>query len=345
MHQLCFWIHHALFSEWTANMVLLTSSTVATLLVPITFVCTFSIFLAGYALQQHSVRKIQDAMRPYDVVSTIPQQFSHDDTLETITDPETGEVVTINKGNFAYVQLLSEPNPSDICSSILFFKKLIDGESKIQDRLFMYPEEWDIIAYSDPNVDAALSVLQTASKKYNFWLLPISMNLVTQQGYSLTDSKLLRLGEIQFMRYDSVLYLRSPGLLLDAKELDKMLLRRPLPLKYDINRIESYRNEAWIGMPLLAHQEARLPPVYLITVNTMPTRVEARTHIPNVALRGFGDLAAGPTYKRTSGIDPAYVFFEWDEDGRSVRKDDNPYYQQWRNEQNEVCEGVDFELY
>ncbi|QKX63509.1 uncharacterized protein TRUGW13939_10680 [Talaromyces rugulosus] len=326
-------------------MVLLTSGTVATLLIPITCVCTFSIFLAGYALQQHSVRKIQDAIRPYDVIPTIPDEFSHDNTRETITDPKTGELVTINKGNFAYVQLLSEPNPSDICSSILFFKKLIDGESEIGDRLFMYPEEWDMIASSDPNINAALSTLQTASKKYDFWLLPISMNLVTQQGYSLTDSKLLRLGEIQFMRYDSVLYLRSPGFLLDAKELDKMLLSRPLPLKYDINRLESYRNEAWIGMPLLAHQEARLPPVYLISVNTMRNRVEARTHIPNVAMRGFGDLAAGPTYKCTSGIDPAYVFFEWDEDRHNTKQEDNPYYHQWRKEQTQVCKEVNFDLY
>jgi hypothetical protein len=124
-----------------------------------------------------------------------------------------------------------------------------------------------------------------------------------------------------------------------------MLLSRPLPLKYDVNRLESYRNEAWIGMPLLAHQEARLPPVYLISVNTMRNRVEARTHIPNVALRGFGDLAAGPTYKHTSGIDPAYVFFEWNEDGYSTRQEDNPYYQQWRKEQRQVCKEVDFELY
>ncbi|KAH8701784.1 hypothetical protein BGW36DRAFT_371570 [Talaromyces proteolyticus] len=325
-------------------MVLLTSSTVATLLVPITCICTFSIFLAGYALQQHSVRKIQDAMRPLDSIATLPQQFSYDETQETATDPATGELITVNKGNFAYLQLLSEPNPSDICSAILFFKKLADGQSVIQDRLFMYPQEWDLIASSDPNVNMALSILSSASQKYSFWTLPISMKLVTEQGYSLTDSKLFRLGEIQFLQYDSVLYLRTPGLLLNAQELDKMLLRRPLPLKYDKNRVESFRNEAWIGMPLMAHQQPKLPPVYLVSVNTMPSRVEARTHIPNVALRGFGDLAAGPSYRRISGNDPAYVFFDWDEDGR-VKWEGNPYYDQWRDEQSEVCPGLDLGFY
>lgn len=326
-------------------MVLLTSSTVATLLIPIiTCVCTFSIFLAGYSLQQHSVRNIEKAFRSLDAGQSDYQQYSYDTTEQSILDPETGELSSLNKGSFAYLQLLSEPNPSDICSSIALFKKLAEGGSTIQDRLFMYPQEWDLIMSTDPVVNKALSFLREASVKYKFWLLPIDMNLVIEQGYSLTDSKLLRLGEIQFMAYDSVLYLRTPGLLLDAQELDKIILTRPLPMKYDPSRQESYRNAAWIGMPLRAHDEARIPPVYLISVNTMRNRVEARTHVPNVALRGFGDLVASPNYKKVTGNDPAYVFFEWDESGH-IQQENNTYYDQWRKEQSQVCAGLDLSLY
>lgn len=326
-------------------MVLLTSSTVSTLLIPaITCIATFSIFLAGYSLQQHSVRNIEKAFRSLDAAQADYQQFPYDASEQATWDPETLELSSLNEGNFAYLQLISEPNPSDICSAIAFFKKLLDGKSAIQDRLFMYPQEWDVIMSSDPTVNKALSFLREASVEYKFWLLPIDMNLVVEQGYSLTDSKLLRLGEIQFMAYDSVLYLRTPGLLLDAQELDKIILTRPLPMKYDPARQESFRNGAWIGMPLRAHDESRIPPVYLISVNTRRNRVEARTHVPNVALRGFGDLAAGPNYKKVTGKDPAYVFFEWDEDGH-VKRENNPYYDQWRKDQSQVCAGLDLELY
>lgn len=262
----------------------------------------------------------------------------------SILDPETGELEVWNEGNFAYLQLLSESNPASICSAISLFKKLAEGGSRIQDRLFMYPQEWDMIRSTDAVVNRALSFLREASVQYKFWLLPIDMKLVIEQGYSLTDSKLLRLGEIQFMAYDSVLLLRSPGLLLDAQELDKIILTRPLPLKFQPVRQESYRNAAWIGMPLRAHDEARLPPVYLISVNTMRNRVEARTHVPNVALRGFGDLAAGPNFKKVTGKNPAYVFFELDNDGH-VQQENNTYYNQWRDEMAEICVGLDLSGY
>lgn len=327
-------------------MVLLSSSTVATLFISvITVLCTFGIFIAGYALQQHSVRNIEREFRSLDSMQAEYEHMTYETTKEqSILDPETGELETWNQGSFAYLQLLSEPNPASICSTIALYKKLVEGGSTIQDRLFLYPQEWDLIMSTDAVVNKALSYLREASKDYKFWLLPIDMNLVIQQGYSLTDSKLLRIGELQFMAYDSVLYLRSPGLLLDAQELDKMILTRPLPMKYEPKRQESYRNAAWIGMPLRAHDEAKIPPVYLISVNTMRNRVEARTHVPNVALRGFGDLAAGPNFVKVTGKDPAYVFFDSDDDGR-IQQENNTYYEQWTREVGEVCVGLDLSLY
>ncbi|EED17578.1 conserved hypothetical protein [Talaromyces stipitatus ATCC 10500] len=313
-------------------MVLLTSSTVATFLIPV-ITC------------QHGVRNIERDFRSLDSMQADYEHMTYDTNKEqSILDPETGELSTLNQGNFAYLQLLSEPNPASICSTIAIYKKMFEGGSTIQDRLFMYPQEWDLITPTDPVVSQALSSLREASVQYKFWLLPIDMHLVIQQGYSLTDSKLLRLGEIQFMAYDSVLYLRTPGLLLDAQELDKMILTRPLPMKYEPTRQESYRNAAWIGMPLRAHNEAKIPPVYLISVNSMRNRVEARTHVPNVALRGFGDLAAGPNFVKVTGKDPAYVFFDWDEDGR-IQQENNTYYDRWRQESANVCGGLDLSLY
>jgi hypothetical protein len=99
-------------------------------------------------------------------------------------------------------------------------------------------------------------------------------------------------------------------------------------------------------MPLRANRDEPLPATYLITVNNIEGgNVEARTHIPNVALPGFGDLVAEP--KRAArlaeiGDEPGYVYFDSDRDGR-VKWSGNPYFGSWRSQQAEVCEGIDFD--
>ena len=244
------------------------------------------------------------------------------------------------QGNYAYLQLLSHPDPSDICSAILFFKMLATGKTAVHDRLFMYPQEWDQMTPTSKNVSEALAILRAASRKYDIWLLPIDMSPATSQGYASTDAKLLRLGQVQFMQYDSVLYLRTPGLLLDAKKLDEMFLSWPLPLQYDKNRPESYNNVAWIPMPLRAEKDVSLPPAYLITVNSLGHRVEARTHVPNISLPGFRELVASPDIEDPDL--PAYIFFKQDKDGH-VHWEGNRWFGAWRVAQNEVCDSLDLE--
>ncbi|KAF7587114.1 hypothetical protein BBP40_007705 [Aspergillus hancockii] len=345
-------------------MVLLTPSTVSVILSS-GVICIFTIvlFLSGYVLQQQSVRSIQHAIKPPQQPPPIPglgsQGPSQQDTkrglLSDILPDQQRQQQNHpqRKGNYAYLQLLSTPDPSNICSAILFFKTLANNGSAIQDRLFMYPQEWDTLPSStkaSKSVTAALSLLRTASLKYGIWLLPIDMTAATSAGYEATDTKLLRLGQIQFMQYDSVLYVQTPGLLLDTAKLDAMLLSRPLPGRHDKNRVESYNNEAWIPMPLRADRDAALPPVYLVTVNNVGGgQVEARGHIPNVALPGFGSLVTGPWGLREdkvgdTGVEgqPGYVFFEHEEDGH-VRWAGNLLFGPWRAQQYDVCEGIDFE--
>jgi hypothetical protein len=346
-------------------MVLLTSSTVSVIL-STGVVCLFTLllFFSGYVLQQQSVRNIQSALRPPEVPDLIAGHGSaaspfqkRDQSLLSGLIPEKQQKHVAHAqpgagGNYAYLQLLSSPNPSDVCSAILFFKQLATNGTAINDRLFMYPREWDLLSSDDVShsVATALSLLRAASIKYNVWLLPIDMTAATSAGYKPTDTKLLRLGQIQFMQYDSVLYVRTPGLLLDTAKLDEMLLSRPLPLKYDKDRRESFNNEAWISMPLRADRDAVLPPVYLITVNNVKNgQIEARGHIPNVAIPGFGGLVTSPRGVHSlqdkvidADDEPGYVFFEQDEEGH-VQWAQNPLFGAWRAQQHEVCEGIDFD--
>jgi hypothetical protein len=329
-------------------MVLLTSSTVSAI-VSMGVICIFTmlLFLSGYVLQQQSVKNIQYALRPPDD-SSMGKHGAPGSAFQKPAQKRGVSDHSNSPGNYAYLQLLSEPDPSDICSAILFFKQLATNGTAVQDRLFMYPQQWDRMSPKKlgKSASAALSIIRAASTKYDIWLLPIDMSAATAAGYTTTNSKLLRLGQIQFMQYDSVLYIQTPGLLLDTGKLDDMFLERPLPLRHDKNRQESFNNEAWIPMPLRANRDEPLPATYLITVNNIEGgNVEARTHIPNVALPGFGDLVAEP--KRAArlaeiGDEPGYVYFDSDRDGR-VKWSGNPYFGSWRSQQAEVCEGIDFD--
>lgn len=344
-------------------MVLLTSSTVSAIIsMGVIVIFTLLLFISGYVLQQQSVQSIQNAIRdspdPFSGARHGPAessyrnaggpQFQEQSYLGQTENAHNREKAA--EGYYAYLQLLSTPDPSNICSAILFFKHLATNGTAIQDRLFMYPQEWDQISSkkSSEPIATALTLLRVASTKYNIWLLPIDMTAAT--GYSITDTKLLRLGQIQFMQYDSVLYVQTPGLLLDTGKLDDMILSQPLPLRYDKDRRDSYHNEAWIPMPLRAERDATLPPVYLVTVNSVGAgQVEARGHIPNVALPGFGHLAAGPSGVQSPkdsdynpDQQPGYVFFEHDDSGH-VRWAGNPLYGSWRAQQHEVCDGLDLD--
>mgnify|MGYP001040059203 CR=1 FL=1 len=348
-------------------MVLLTSSTVSVILSSgVVCIFTLLLFLSGYTLQQQSVRNIQHALRPPPGPLGAGEGYARDSSRSSYKDhdqnvlpdleflnsrtEEPHHASSTSNGNYAYLQLLSHPDPSDICSAIAFFKHLSTNGSAIPDRLFMYPQEWDQAKHPPPRVATALSLLRAASVKYGIWLLPIDMSAATSAGYTPTDTKLLRLGQIQFMQYDSVLDLQSPGMLLDTGKLDAMMLSRPLPMRYDKKRRESYNNEAWIPMPLRADRDAQLPPVYLIAVNNIGRgHVEARGHIPNIALPDFGRLVTGPwgvksTWDKEYDHDelPGYVFFESDKDGH-VRWAGNPLFGAWRAQQYEVCEGLDLD--
>ncbi|KAL4808754.1 hypothetical protein BDV18DRAFT_133124 [Aspergillus unguis] len=339
-------------------MVLLTHSTVSWIVsTGVVSIFTFLLFLSGYALQQQSVRTIQHVIRPpeHPKIYRRSQDPLSGSGLDTDADlPEDLPQVRTEtpSGNYAYLQLLSEPDPSNICSAILFFKHLATTHSVVQDRLFMYPSYWDTMDLSKP-VSIALSLLRAASLKYDIWLLPIDMSAATSAGYETTDTKLLRLGQIQFMQYDGVLYLQTPGLLLDTAKLDSMLTSRPLPLRHDKSRVESYNNEAWIAMPLRAERDTNISPVYLVTVNSIENgNIEARGHIPNLALEGFGRIVTGAwgvskdtdeDAETNPDTKPGYVVFDRDEQGHA-KWADNPLFGSWRAQQAEVCEGLDLDM-
>ncbi|PYH48747.1 uncharacterized protein BP01DRAFT_403307 [Aspergillus saccharolyticus JOP 1030-1] len=368
-------------------MVLLTSSTVSIILSS-SIIClfTFLLFLSGYLLQQQSVRNIQDAIRPPPPpppVYPINNEATSNDILaddaaassknhqQTLSSSSTEHNPDKNAapGTYAYLQLLSTPDPAAICSSILFFHQLTGNENHtaIQDRLFMYPREWDAVYTSpdhpnpNPNpssqslrestISKSLQHLRTSALTHNIWLLPIDTSTITtSSGSGLSDTKLLRLGQIQFVPYDAVLYLQSPGMVVDVSRLDSLLLDRPVPGKHDPERVESYNNAAWMAMPLRPEREDRLPGggVYLVTVNNAGGRlgqVEARGHVVTPGFEGGRGVVRGVRGVEGEEDDDegaGYVVFEQEGDGK-VKWEGNELYGAWRKGMEEVCPGVDLE--
>ncbi|OJJ99687.1 hypothetical protein ASPACDRAFT_1888360 [Aspergillus aculeatus ATCC 16872] len=357
-------------------MVLLTSSTVS-VIISSGIICTFTflLFLSGYVLQQQSVRNIQHAIRapelsltPHNegqplLLNTPPNQQPQQQQ-NPITQPNQ-DPTPAAQGTYAYLQLLTRPDPSHICSAILFFHSLTaatdpTNRTRIQDRLFMYPREWDqLYTPSNPSnpsslsdttdnkhttIIKALTHLRTAALANSIWLLPIDT------GHQTTDPHLLRHGQMQFVSYDSVLYLQTPGLVTSVPNLDAVLLSHPLPGKHDPARPDSYNNPAWMAVPLRPDRESVLPGngAYLVTVNRVGSvgQVEARGHVMRREVKegGFGGLVRGVDVDTDTGAgeEAGYVVFETEEDGR-VRWEGNELYGAWRRGVEGVCPGVEFE--
>ncbi|RAH47857.1 uncharacterized protein BO95DRAFT_472101 [Aspergillus brunneoviolaceus CBS 621.78] len=356
-------------------MVLLTSSTVS-VIISSGIICTFTflLFLSGYVLQQQSVRNIQHAIRAPELslprhnedqsilLNTPPNQQQQQ---QPITPPNQ-DPTPAAEGTYAYLQLLTRPDPSHICSAILFFHSLTaatdpSNRTRIQDRLFMYPREWDqLYTPSNPSnpssppdttdtdtkhttITKALTHLRTAALANSIWLLPIDT------GHQTTDAHLLRHGQMQFVSYDSVLYLQTPGLVTSVPNLDAVLLSHPLPGKHDPARPDSYNNPAWMAVPLRPERESVLPGggAYLVTVNRVGSvgQVEARGHVMRREVGGLvrGVVAEGDTDVDAGvGEQAGYVVFETEEDGR-VRWEGNALYGAWRRGVEGVCPGVEFE--
>ncbi|PYH80359.1 hypothetical protein BO82DRAFT_338212 [Aspergillus uvarum CBS 121591] len=359
-------------------MVLLTSSTVS-VIISSGIICTFTflLFLSGYVLQQQSVRNIQHAIRAPELSPHNEDQsllLNTPPTQQKPLTPSDQDSIPAAQGTYAYLQLLTRPDPSHICSAILFFHSLTaapdpTNRTRIQDRLFMYPREWDqLYAPSTPShppsttnskhstITQALTHLRTAALANSIWLLPIDTS--SPPGTQTTDTQLLRHGQMQFVNYDSVLYLQTPGLVTDVTNLDAVLLSHPLPGKHDPARPDSYNNPAWMAVPLRPDRERVLPGdgAYLVTVNRVGSvgQVEARGHVMRREVRdgGFGGLVRGVAGVGSgigdegedtgAGVGPGYVVFETEVDGR-VRWEGNELYGAWRRGVEGVCPGVGFE--
>lgn len=124
-------------------------------------------------------------------------------------------------GRYAYVFTL--PNPADLCSAILFTSWSRQTSHIPQSQLsivFLYPSDWETT--SNPIYTDALRLLLQSEHKYSVLLHPVPISKVWT-GIDVESQLLSELARNPWP-YDRVMYLRSPGMLLDTTRLDNILI-------------------------------------------------------------------------------------------------------------------------
>lgn len=138
--------------------------------------------------------------------------------IEDTFDPPSSNF--IYDGRFAYVLALS--SPSDVCSSSLFtqwHRQFTTLPLSTINIIVLYPASWE--TSNHPLHSSALQLLLASEQSHSLILHPVPISRVWT-GIDVEQQLLTELARNPWP-YDRVMYLRSPGMLLDTAKLDSTL--------------------------------------------------------------------------------------------------------------------------
>jgi hypothetical protein len=162
---------------------LLTSSQVSIILSStILLVCAIGIFLAGYALQQHTVNNLHASLRPHNPVSRHANAKLGDASsisglqkpLDILSKSFLKNDSPFDWSRLAYAQVVK--SHEDICDALIVLHELYRSQSAAP-KLLLFPRAWireqngaDPI---DETLEGSVRLLKKASKLYRAILVPI----------------------------------------------------------------------------------------------------------------------------------------------------------------------------
>jgi len=211
---------------------------------------TIAIFLAGYTLQQQSLRGLQDSLRPNlppaprvepthlprlsETLKTSrafggkpgsPAHIAYDEY--TLASSELDKTISVDWKRLAHVQLVG--NHHDVCSSVMLLSELHRLKSPAK-RILLFPQAWAMDKggkkgfVADPYLDTTRRLLKLAARRYGIELRPVSPIPGGDEG----DPKAYSLSSLWGLYdYDRVLMMKAPGMVLDATPLDALLAYTP----------------------------------------------------------------------------------------------------------------------
>ena len=274
-----------------------------------------------------------------------PGSSGHQSYEQSVLSSEANDDYRRGSGGnqHAYIQLLSNPEPSEICSAILLFKTLeAAGRSVRSDRLILYPKEWDLDLPSG-DVAAAMAMLHAPNDGFKINHIPIELpesmsSRLVEGGLRESSLSLLR-------QYTSILYLRSPGLIVDAKKLDHAFHSKSLESSSSASDWAS--PSPWIPTtipeePLGESGEAISPVLFVSSSGPISQRSSLEFYVPGPSSSNFASLMAssdtGAWFNTPGAVEPAYIHFDMEEEGL---QGSNPYLRAWQQQRQEMCPGID----
>ncbi|EGD92832.1 hypothetical protein TESG_00397 [Trichophyton tonsurans CBS 112818] len=359
-------------------MVLLSSSTVGVALSSSIFgFFTLILFLSGYALQQQSVKHIQVALQrspaanpKIQPIYPSEQTWSDADlSSESVGNPDTkrkGHILGrrtklsqeideyvldglaeeneeieegIVKSKHAFLQILTKPVASDICSTILLFERLASNSSQASERILLYPKAWDASSPTK-SVSSALAILKKSSTRLNAVVHGVDTSNI--RAKALSETQMMEKASEQLLDYERVLFLRSPGHIVNIDKLDQMLTSDIVKTM----RVGSTSMIAptWISTYLSITQH-QLPPALLVaSEDSIGTggKAPSRPHILNSETMQQMNYVMESSESPGRHPGPAYVYFESGMVHRGGRAD--MHYTEWKKQVQSVCEGVNLGL-
>ncbi|KAF3479699.1 uncharacterized protein GIQ15_06675 [Arthroderma uncinatum] len=363
-------------------MVLLSSSTVGVALSSsIVGFFTLILFLSGYVLQQQSVRHIQVALQkspsansrieptypseplweqgrtPSQRVAAVNtekkrnifgrrtnagveiEQAQLDEPVEEEVDNERAT----ERATHAVLHILTKPIASDICSTILLFETLASNSTRTTERILLYPQSWDASSPTK-SVSSALTILKQASTRLNAVVQGIDTSDIRPRA--LSETQMIKKASTQLMEYERVMFLRSPGHLIDINKLEQMLTSEI----GETMQVGSSRRipSAWVPAKLSITRR-QLPPALLVasdqSASWSSTAGKAplpKPHVLNSKTMQQMNFVMESSESPGRHPGPAYVYFESDTANRGRNVD--MHYTEWKKQIQSVCKGVNLGL-
>lgn len=203
---------------------------------------TCLLFLSGYALQQQTLRELQQTIRPRiptrrDAASAAVQNSIAPSRLFAGSEGSKGRLAyqaslrasddaaaTVDWKKLAHVQLVR--THQEVCNAIMIFSDLAQHKSPAR-RVLLFPQDWAIESAAgssevgDPYLITSIRLLRMAARRYAVELRPITpvkkrRTEFEQDVYSLASAAAL-------VDLDRVMSIEGPGTILDATRFDAML--------------------------------------------------------------------------------------------------------------------------
>lgn len=224
--------------------------------------------------------------------------------------------------SLAYI--LTLPLPEDLCSAALFARQQRHSSSLIHSPaiIFLYPSTWE--TSPSPLHIAALTLLRDIQSEYSLTYHPVEISSIWS-GFSI-NSQLL--GELQRNRwdFDRILYLKSPGMVMDSSTLDQTL------------QLSNIR-KSWAPVTASAGHDPEML-LWSRTKGLMMPRGDTRKLVVS-AVTKHADHHAQEMEVEMRAKSAAYVLF--DEEELDHRRNEKEWYgglfEKFERERSSICKG------